>query len=111
MDVNQFLTAVFPSKSDENIATPRRMLEYGTLQDHIVEILSQYTEGPKPELDEEGRALTEGRIGPFAVYIDRASLCGSMTMKEGNEVKKNTFLPPLRHFEHKGTVIMHLDRH
>ena len=23
MDVNQFLTAVFPSKSDENIATPR----------------------------------------------------------------------------------------
>ena len=23
MDVNQFLTAVFPSKNDENIATPR----------------------------------------------------------------------------------------
>ncbi|XP_015778182.1 PREDICTED: E3 ubiquitin-protein ligase RNF123-like [Acropora digitifera] len=37
------------------------------------------------ELDEEGRALTDGRIGPFVVYIDRASLCGSMTMKEGNE--------------------------
>ena len=26
----------------------RRMLEYGTLQDHIAEILSQYNEGPKP---------------------------------------------------------------
>ncbi|XP_029185488.2 E3 ubiquitin-protein ligase RNF123-like [Acropora millepora] len=96
MDVNQFLTAVFPSKSDENIATPRRMLEYGTLQDHIAEILSQYNEDPKPELDEEGRALTDGRIGPFVVYIDRASLCGSMTMKEGNEIESKSNFSSVR---------------
>ena len=25
--------------------------------------------------------------------------------------KKNTYLLPQRHFEHKGTLIMHLDRH
>ncbi|RMX52910.1 hypothetical protein pdam_00010966 [Pocillopora damicornis] len=41
MDVDQFLSTVFPSKRDEDIATPRRLLEYGTLQDHIEEILAK----------------------------------------------------------------------
>ncbi|KAM7437946.1 hypothetical protein ABFA07_012466 [Porites harrisoni] len=87
MDVANFLSAVFPSKEDENIATPRRLLEYGTLQDHIDEILAQYEEEPKPELDAEERALTDGRIGPGSVGIDRASLCGSMTIKDGMEIE------------------------
>lgn len=96
MDVNQFLSTVFPSKSDENIATPRRLLEYGTLQYHIDEILSQYNDGPKPELDEEERALTDGRIGPDNVGIDRTSLCGSMTIKEGIEIESKSNFSSVR---------------
>lgn len=38
------------------------------------------------ELDAEERALTDGRIGPETVGIDRASLCGSMNINEGIEV-------------------------
>ena len=38
------------------------------------------------ELDAEERALTDGRIGPDTIGIDRASLCGSMTIKDGIEV-------------------------
>ena len=38
------------------------------------------------ELDAEERALTDGRIGPGTVGIDRGSLCGSMTIKDGIEV-------------------------
>ena len=41
---------------------------------------------PPKELDAEERALTDGRIGPGNVGIDRASLCGSMTIKDGMEV-------------------------
>ncbi|XP_020602092.1 E3 ubiquitin-protein ligase RNF123-like [Orbicella faveolata] len=91
MDVDQFLSTVFPSKRDENIATPRRpLLEYGTLQDHIEEILAQYDEEPKPELDAEERALTDGRIGPETVGIDRASLCGSMNINDGIEIESKS---------------------
>lgn len=91
MDVDQFLSTVFPSKRDENIATPRRpLLEYGILQDHIEEILAQYDEEPKPELDAEERALTDGRIGPQTVGIDRASLCGSMNINDGIEIESKS---------------------
>ena len=38
------------------------------------------------DLDAEERALTDGRIGPVAVGIDRASLCGSMNINDGIEV-------------------------
>ena len=38
------------------------------------------------ELDAEERALTDGRIGPEAVGIDRASHCGSMNINDGIEV-------------------------
>lgn len=38
------------------------------------------------ELDAEERALTDGRIGPETVGIDRASLCGSMNINDGIEV-------------------------
>ena len=41
---------------------------------------------PVLELDAEERALTDGRIGPETVGIDRASLCGSMTINDGIEV-------------------------
>jgi len=39
------------------------------------------------ELDAEERALTDGRIGPETVGIDRASLCGSMDINDGIEVQ------------------------
>ena len=39
------------------------------------------------ELDAEERALTDGRIGPETVGIDRASLCGSMNINDGIEVQ------------------------
>lgn len=38
------------------------------------------------ELDAEERALTDGRIGPETVAIDRSSLCGSMNINDGIEV-------------------------
>ena len=38
------------------------------------------------EIDAEERALTDGRIGPETVGIDRASLCGSMNINDGIEV-------------------------
>ena len=41
---------------------------------------------PTSELDAEERALTDGRIGPETVGVDRASLCGSMTINDGIEV-------------------------
>ena len=43
------------------------------------------------ELDAEERALTDGRIGPEAVGIDRASLCGSMNINDGIEVYIHDF--------------------
>jgi len=39
------------------------------------------------ELDAEERALADGRIGPETVGIDRASLCGSMNVNDGIEVR------------------------
>ncbi|XP_058956271.2 E3 ubiquitin-protein ligase RNF123 [Pocillopora verrucosa] len=96
MDVDQFLSTVFPSKRDEDIATPRRLLEYGTLQDHIEEILAKYDEETKPELDAEERALTDGRIGPETVGVDRASLCGSMTINDGIEIESRSNFSSVR---------------
>ena len=37
-------------------------------------------------LEPEEKAITDGRIGPEIVGIDRNSLCGSMDIKEGIEV-------------------------
>ena len=53
----------------------------------IVIVSSQYC----IELDAEERALTDGRIGPEAVGIDRASLCGSMNINDGIEVHVHDF--------------------
>ena len=51
-----------------------------------LEINCDFFPPPFKELDAEERALTDGRIGPGSVGIDRASLCGSMTIKDGMEV-------------------------
>ncbi|XP_048584294.1 E3 ubiquitin-protein ligase RNF123 isoform X2 [Nematostella vectensis] len=90
MDVDQFLTSVFPSKERDEIATPRRLLEYSSLQEHIDDILSKYEEKPKAVLDPEQRAITDGRIGPEVVKIDRSSLCGSMNIKDATELESQS---------------------
>ncbi|EDO32967.1 predicted protein [Nematostella vectensis] len=41
-------------------------------------------------LDPEQRAITDGRIGPEVVKIDRSSLCGSMNIKDATELESQS---------------------
>ncbi|XP_031562489.1 E3 ubiquitin-protein ligase RNF123-like isoform X2 [Actinia tenebrosa] len=96
MDVDQFLTSIFPTPEKENVATPRRLLEYSTLQEHIDDILNHYEDTTQPEQDQRERAMNDGRIGAEIVGIDKNSLCGSMNIKDNIELESQSNFSSVR---------------
>ncbi|CAB4039894.1 E3 ubiquitin- ligase RNF123-like, partial [Paramuricea clavata] len=97
MEVNNFLASVFCSESCESRATPRNLLEFGNLQEHLDKILSEHNnELSKKNYTEQGKALLDGRIGPDIVKIDTSGRCGNMDISANLELDSQSNFSSLR---------------